>query len=76
MVDVEAQTIWRDIERAESPVVSKLRRIRHLLPSTVTSATIQPHRLKVNFETRPYEWAWCLYAAAIAAEIGKGEHIV
>jgi hypothetical protein len=32
--------------------------------------------LKVNYETRPYEWAWCIYAAAIAGGKEKGPQVV
>ena len=24
-----------------------------------------PSKLTLNYETRPYEWAWCLYADAL-----------
>ncbi len=40
--------------------------------SVVSSAA----RLTVNRETRPYEWAWCLYAGAIAGGQTRERHVV
>ncbi|MBF9235685.1 hypothetical protein [Microvirga alba] len=75
MVDPEAETIWRDIERDESSAVSLLRKAQHLLSPKHLPENDNSPSLKVNFETRPYEWAWCLYAAAIADSANKGRHL-
>jgi hypothetical protein len=69
LVDPAAGTIWRDIEPAEGRGRRAFRHLRSILgrgrpdPPHATSLTI-------NRETRPYEWAWCLFAAALD---GRGE---
>jgi hypothetical protein len=73
LVDEVNGTIWRDIEYAESGVASLVRQARSIM--SVKNDTPNP-TLHVNYETRPYEWAWCLYAAAIAGGREKGAQVV
>jgi hypothetical protein len=64
LVDHQAGTIWRDIEPDESTFQRAWRHARSVLgwgrPSARDTAC-----LKINRETRPYEWAWCLFASAL-----------
>ena len=72
MVDSDRSTVWRSIERVEPAVVSKVRgALEALGASDERDADVV-----LNQETRPYEWAWCLYAAAIVNDIPKGRSIV
>jgi hypothetical protein len=74
LVDEEAGTIWRNIEPDDGR--SKLRHLRSLLGRYPRGPRDQQPALRLNRETRPYEWAWCLYAGAIAnGNTAKG-HIV
>ena len=65
LIDLEAGTIWRSID-APASILSRWAHHgwvltgwkRRRLPAA-------PQALRVNYETRPYEWAWCLYAAAM-----------
>ena len=64
LVDPEAGTIWRDIGPAGGRGRQALRHLRSILgwgrPDPPDAS-----RLTINRETRPYEWAWCLFAAAL-----------
>jgi len=72
MVDIERSTIWRSLERVESPLTSKLRGgLEALGVADGRSASVT-----LNRETRPYEWAWCLYAAAIENGVDRGGSLV
>jgi hypothetical protein len=73
LVDDERGTIWRDIEYVPSATASLVRQARSVM--NLKNDESAP-RLQVNYETRPYEWAWCLYAAAIAAGKEKGHQVV
>jgi len=77
MVDLAAGTIWRSLELAEPA----LRRLGRKVLSAVGGAPpAKPDagaaQLSVNLETRPYEWAWCLYAGAILAAPAGDGHLV
>ena len=74
LVDPVASTVWRDIELAESRVQGWARKASHLLPGT--GRTPHDHGdLIINRETRPYEWAWCLYAGAIESGLYNRRHV-
>jgi hypothetical protein len=73
LVDEETGTIWRDIEYAASGTASLVRQARSIM--SIKNDEPSP-ALTVNYETRPYEWAWCLYAAAIASGKEKGPQVV
>ena len=64
LVDPEAGTIWRDLERDEGAVARTVRRARAVIGRGGDRPSATP-RLRINRETRPYEWAWLLYAASI-----------
>lgn len=73
LVDARAGTIWRDVEYADGRLRGRLRHARALLGRHEPTG---PVPLRLNRETRPYEWAWCLYADAIARGTDAGHHIV
>jgi hypothetical protein len=64
LIDRSAGTVWRAIERDEGAFARQARRVRSVLGR-------KPHHpperglFRVNRETRPYEWAWYLFAAAL-----------
>jgi hypothetical protein len=64
LVDPEAGTIWRDIEPAEGRPRRVGRHIRSIL-GLGRPDPARPGTVTINRETRPYEWAWCLFAAAL-----------
>ncbi len=76
LIDEAAGTVWRDIEHAGGRFSSLVRQARSVLgiPEGHTAAKTQ--QLRVNYETRPYEWAWCLYAAAIESGKAGAGHVV
>lgn len=76
MVDVDAGTIWRDIRGLDSHARVLLRKARVLAGARHSGVELPAHQLRVNRETRPYEWAWCLYAAAIESGLERGYHLV
>ncbi len=75
MVDENAETIWRDIERAGSPVSRTVSHAQELLGLHGRGERRWQPPLVLNRETRPYEWAWCLYAGAIEAGLSDDRHI-
>ena len=72
MIDYEAGTIWRDVRCDERLPKRWVRRARSVLGSDRAVSERRAERLTVNFETRPYEWGWCLYAGAVEARGNKG----
>lgn len=76
MVDQKAQTIWRDLHRNESSGRSLIRKMQELTGSPRNAKAAPGCELVLNRETRPYEWAWCLYARAIANSFERKGHIV
>ena len=66
LVDEPAGTVWRGVERLEPTVARVARHARSVARWRAPDAA--PPRLRVNRETRPYEWAWCLFAGALTAE--------
>lgn len=73
MVDESAGTIWRDIQIDENALAKRWRDARELLGGG-EDHTSQP-RLRLNRETRPYEWGWCLLAGAMLNSRRPAEHI-
>jgi hypothetical protein len=75
LVDRDAGTIWRSIERDES----RPRRLARHAWSLVGRGDDRPGstlpELRVNHETRPYEWGWCLFASAVEAGRKPPEHL-
>jgi len=72
LVDASRSTIWRSVERVEASLAGRLRGGLEALGVPDARAA----RVSLNRETRPYEWAWCLYAAAIAAGTPRGRSLV
>jgi hypothetical protein len=75
-LDLAAGTIWRSLELDE-PAFKRLgRKLGSALGTAAESRPdAPPARLRMNLETRPYEWAWCLYAGAILDAPGGGGHL-
>ena len=77
MIDPDKPTIWRSLDYDEGRVHEVVRKTRSLLGlAGDLSASASRPALKLNYETRPYEWAWCLYAGAIAREVAAPAHLV
>jgi hypothetical protein len=74
MVDEAAGTVWRSIDYDIGPLRAKLRNVKALLGVKGEAAGALP--LKLNCETRPYEWAWCLYAGAVETGGERSPHLV
>ena len=75
MVDPLAGTIWRNIEIDERPIERVVRQTRSVIGWATDEAGTTATNLKVNHETRPYEWAWCLFAGALASGERRVEHV-
>jgi hypothetical protein len=75
LLDEEAGTIWRSLERDEGGVPRLARHARIVVGWKGGGGAAAPPRLRVNHETRPYEWGWCLYAGAIAAGADRRGHL-
>lgn len=75
LIEPEAGTIWRDIEPDEGRLRTALRHARSILGRGRPTASDAAH-LRINRETRPYEWAWCLYAAALEGRAEAAPHAV
>jgi hypothetical protein len=76
LIDEKAGTIWRDIEYTAGRIGSLVRQARSILGVPGGATILGPSALRVNYETRPYEWAWCLYAAAIESGKANAAHVV
>jgi hypothetical protein len=76
LVDEGAHTIWRSIERTGGSAARRIRQLRSLVGLHHAQPAEHPSALRLNRETRPYEWGWCLYAGAIANGLERGSHIV
>jgi hypothetical protein len=72
MIDVGHSTVWRNVDRTDGPVPARL---RGALETVGIGDSRTPHVVRLNRETRPYEWAWCLYAAAIHADLPAGRSL-
>lgn len=75
MLDRQAGTVWRDIEIDEAPADRLLRHAKTLMLGGGPEGGSHL-ALRVNHETRPYEWAWCLFAGALAAGEAREGHAV
>jgi hypothetical protein len=69
MIDADRSTVWRNVDRSDGRAASAL---RGLLETVGVGDTRAPGPVRLNRETRPYEWAWCLYAAAIHSGRPRG----
>lgn len=76
LIDEEYKTIWRSIEYSETRLNDVTRKAKSLLGIAQNPAAEHAPELAVNYETRPYEWAWCQYAGAIERGIDPALHIV
>jgi hypothetical protein len=76
MVDNAAGTIWRDIDVLESMPWRRIRQAGSALGLRSGQPVAVHGGLKLNRETRPYEWAWCLFASAVESPTPAPGHIV
>lgn len=72
MQDGDADTIWRDIEVDESGIGKRIRDARETFG--LAGETGSPV-LRLNRETRPYEWGWCLLAGAMLTRPPPDGHL-
>jgi hypothetical protein len=75
LVDRDAGTIWRSIERDEGLSRRLARHAWTLMGRRDDRPGSTPPGLRVNHETRPYEWGWCLFASAVDAGWKPAEHL-
>jgi hypothetical protein len=73
MLDPAGGTIWRDIDADEGSLSKRLRDVCELLGTG--SGREASKRLRLNLETRPYEWGWCLMAGAMLTTPAQGMHL-
>jgi hypothetical protein len=76
LLDRSAGTLWRDIELEEGQLSRVARHARSISGLKPSDGGMHATNLKVNHETRPYEWGWCLYAGAIANGSERAGHLV
>lgn len=76
LIDEEHKTIWRSIEYSENRLNEVSRKARSLLGIAQNQSPDKAPELALNYETRPYEWAWCQYAGAIERGMDPALHIV
>lgn len=76
MIDPDQPTIWRSLEYNQGKLGDLTRKTRSLLGLAGDQSRSPAPALKLNLETRPYEWAWCIYAGAIERKIDPTLHIV
>ena len=74
MVDVAAGTIWRDLAPPRGRLAVQLGHLRSLA-GRPTVEEVSTTDVRLNRETRPYEWAWCLYADATLARRPSTGHV-
>ena len=75
LIDRQVGTIWRSIERDEGRASRLVRNIRERFGRGDDRPRSDFPPLRVNRETRPYEWGWHLHAGAIAAGTKPPEHL-
>ncbi|SEH07236.1 hypothetical protein [Candidatus Venteria ishoeyi] len=75
MTDREVGTMWRDIEYDENKLASSFRKARSVMGQTRDRTSRLP-KLKIRYDTWPYEWGWCLYAQAIATTAPPSQHLI
>ncbi|MGF1548224.1 MAG: hypothetical protein ACFCUG_12955 [Thiotrichales bacterium] len=76
LIDATQPTLWRSVEYDDNRVESAVRKVSSLLGLAGDQSTQPAAALRLNCETRPYEWAWCVYAGAIEREYERGLHLV
>jgi hypothetical protein len=74
MLDAEAGTIWRDIHVENGAFVKRLRDVSEVIGLSGDRRS-DPSRLRLNWETRPYEWGWCLMAGALLTAAPPHRHL-
>ena len=75
LIDRESMTIWRSIERDEGLPARLARHSQALFGrQDDRPGPIRPV-LRINHETRPYEWGWWLFASAIEVGEKPPEHL-
>jgi hypothetical protein len=73
MIDYVAGTIWRAVDRDEDLGLRLLRQAMAVAGSSGEGQSAT--RLKLNHETRPYEWAWYLFAIALNGGHRQAHHL-
>jgi hypothetical protein len=76
MIDMQQPSLWRSLDYDQGKIGDVMRKASSLLGLAGDRSSAPAPALKLNYETRPYEWAWCVYAGAIERGIDKGLHLV
>jgi hypothetical protein len=71
LVDTQTSTVWRDIEYDDMWLQRRLRNACAVVGWKLELSSNKPQKLRLNYETRPYEWAWCLYAGALESSSNR-----
>jgi hypothetical protein len=74
MLDANAGTIWRDIHVEHGAFAKHVRDASEVIGLSGNRRD-DPHRLRLNREARPYEWAWCLMAGALLTTAPPPRHL-
>lgn len=74
MLDAAAGTIWRDIHVENGKVARHMRDVSEVMGLSGNRRD-DSSRLRLNRETRPYEWAWCLMAGALRTAAPPLRHL-
>lgn len=74
MLDAAAGTIWRDIYVENGAFAKHVRDVGEVIGLS-GNRRHDPSRLRLNRETRPYEWAWCLMAGALLTAAPPLRHL-
>ncbi len=76
IIDQSQPTIWRSLDYKHGKIANAYIKSKSLLGLAGDCSSKPTPVLKLNQETRPYEWAWCLYAGAIERNYNPGFHLV
>lgn len=76
LIDHAAGTVWRNIDVTLSGPARSVQSLRSILNMPAAFSPDGAHSLEVNYETRPYEWGWLLYAHAIGTGRPGDNHLL
>jgi hypothetical protein len=75
MIDGATGTIWRDIEPRRG-AIGKAAHDAGMVLGLRESGPEGIGPLEVNYETRPYEWGWCIHFGSLDTKPPRGTHVV
>ncbi|MCP4700225.1 MAG: hypothetical protein GY862_25740 [Gammaproteobacteria bacterium] len=74
LIDPKTPMICRDIEYREGRIAKLGRHLRSV--SGILPLSNERTKLKIRYETWPYEWGWCLYVEALTGTKPHGSHLL